>query len=119
VILESVLDKRPQADRILIARLTGEARRRADWRELTSAEEAAAVAALHELAGGRGDLLAEVAGVGLGFSEGQMDEPLSRQAAALCQKAGADPASTTPATVCTAMPPTPSPPIGVTASRAR
>jgi hypothetical protein len=49
------------------------------------------VAALRELAGGRADLLAEVAGIFEGTSEGELDEPLVRQAAALCRKAGADP----------------------------
>ena len=56
-----MLDDRPQADRILVAQLTGEARHRARWRELSGGEEAAAVAGLRELAGGRADLLAEVA----------------------------------------------------------
>ncbi len=82
---------RSQADRILIAQLTGEARHRARWRELTGAEEAVAVAALRELVGGRADLLAEVAGIKEGASEGEPDEPLARQAAMLCRKAGADP----------------------------
>jgi len=86
-----VIDKRPQADRLLIAGLYGEARRRAQWRELGSDEEAAAVAALRELAGGRADLLAEVAGILEGAREGEPDEPLARQAAVLCRKAGADP----------------------------
>ena len=58
-----MIDKRPQADRLLIAEIYGEARRRAQWRELSSDEEAAAVAELRELAGGRADLLAEVAGI--------------------------------------------------------
>ena len=80
----------PQADRILIAQLTGEARHRARWRELTADEEAAAVAELRELAGGRADLLAEVAGIFEGASEGELDEPLARCAAGLCRKAGAD-----------------------------
>jgi len=53
----------PDPDRILVAQLTGAARRHARWREPTGAEEAAAVAELRELAAGRGDLLAEVAGV--------------------------------------------------------
>lgn len=48
------------------------------------------MAALRELAGGRADLLAEVAGILEGTSEGELDEPLARQAAALCRKAGAD-----------------------------
>ena len=48
-----MIDPRPQADRILVAQLTGEARHRARWRPLTGDEEAAAIAALSELAGGR------------------------------------------------------------------
>ena len=86
-----MIDKRPEADRLLIAEIWGEARHRARWRELTGDEETAAVAALRGLAGGRADLLAEVAGVLEGTSEGELDEPLTRQAAALCRKAGADP----------------------------
>ena len=86
-----MVDDRPQADRILVAQLTGEARHRARWRELTGDEEAAAVGALAELAGGRADLLAEVAGIFEGTGEGELDEPLTRQAAALCRLAGADP----------------------------
>jgi len=86
-----VIGNRPQADRLLIAELTGEARHRARWRDLTGDEEAAAVAALRELAGGRADLLAEVAGVLEGTSEGELDERLSRRAAQLCREAGADP----------------------------
>jgi hypothetical protein len=39
-----MVDDRLQADRILVAQLTGEARHRARWRELTD-EEAAALAA--------------------------------------------------------------------------
>jgi hypothetical protein len=85
-----MIDKRPQADRLLVAELCGEARHRARWRELSSEEEAAAVAALRTLAGGRADLLAEVAGIFEGTSEGELDEPLCRQAAMLCRKAGAD-----------------------------
>jgi hypothetical protein len=86
-----MIDPRPQADRILVAQLTGEARHHARWRELSSDEESSAVAELRELAGGRADLLAEVAGIFEGASEGELDEPLTRQAAALCRKAGADP----------------------------
>jgi len=88
--LERMIDKRPQADRLLVAELYGEARHHARWRDLSSDEEAAAVAALRELAGGRADLLAEVAGILEGTSEGELDEPLTRQAAGLCRKAGAD-----------------------------
>ena len=93
MILEYMVDARPQADRIRVAQLTGEARFRAKWRALTGDEEAAAVIALRELAGGRADLLAEVAGIFEGASEGQPDEPLARQAAGLCRLAGADPAA--------------------------
>jgi hypothetical protein len=46
---------------------------------------------LRELAGGRGDLLAEVAGILEGARESEPDEPLACQAAGLCRKAGADP----------------------------
>ncbi len=86
-----MIDPRPQADRILVAQLTGEARHRARRRELSGDEEAKAVQALSELAGGRADLLAEVAGIFEGTSEGELDEPLARCAARLCRMAGADP----------------------------
>ncbi len=88
--LEHVIDKRPEADRILIARRSGTARRHVRWRELTESEEAAAVAELRELAGSRADLLAEVAGLEVGYTEGRLDEPSGRQAACLCRKVGAD-----------------------------
>jgi hypothetical protein len=90
LILELMVDDRPQADRILVAQLTGEARHRARWRDLTADEERIAVAELRELAGGRGDLLAQVAGIFEGTSEGELGEPLARYAAELCRKAGAD-----------------------------
>jgi hypothetical protein len=82
---------RSAADRILVAQLTGEARHHAKWRPLTAEEEAIALAELRALAGGRADLLAEVAGIFEGTSEGELDEPLARSAAQLCRKAGADP----------------------------
>ena len=84
-------DKRLEADRILVARLSGTAKRHARWRDLSAEEEAAGVAELRELAVGRADLLAEVAGILEGASEGELDEPLKRQAAQLCRDAGADP----------------------------
>jgi hypothetical protein len=83
-------DHRPGPDRILVAQLTGTARHHARWRELAQDEQDAAVTELRELAGGRGDLLAEVAGIFEGASEGELDEPLARQAAHLCRLAGAD-----------------------------
>ncbi len=82
---------RSAADRILVAQLTGEARHHAKWRALTAEEEAVALAELRALAGGRADLLAEVAGIFEGTSEGELDEPLARSAAQLCRRAGADP----------------------------
>lgn len=45
---------------------------------------------LRELTAGRSDPLAQVAGIFEGASEGRHDEPLARQAAALCRLAGAD-----------------------------
>ena len=53
---------------MLVAEIFGEARHHARWRPLTEAEETAAVAGLRALAGGRGDLLAEVAGIFAGTS---------------------------------------------------
>jgi hypothetical protein len=89
-ILEHMIEKRPEADRILTARLMGTAKRHALWREMTEAEQAPGVAALRELAAGRADLLAEVAGILVGASEGEPSEPWSVQAARLCRLAGAD-----------------------------
>jgi hypothetical protein len=82
---------RPGADpdRLLVAEITGEARHRARWRPLTDEEEATALAELRALAGGRADLLAEVAGIFEGTSEGEPNEPLARSAARLCRMAGA------------------------------
>jgi len=73
-----VVDSRPQADRILVAQLTGEALHHARWRPLTDAEQAGAVAGLQALAGGRADLLAEVAGILEGASDGEPDVPAGR-----------------------------------------
>lgn len=78
----------PEADRILVAQLTGEARHHAKWRALTEEEERVALAELRALAVGRADLLAEVAGIFEGTSEGELDEPLARQAADLCRRPG-------------------------------
>ena len=58
VILERVPDNRPQAGRILVAKLHGTAKHHARWRGRTEHQEAAAVAAVRELAAGRADLLA-------------------------------------------------------------
>jgi hypothetical protein len=53
-------------------------------------EIAAAAAELREVAGGRPDLLAEEAGILLGFHEGGLKEPRARCAAQLLIAAGAD-----------------------------
>jgi hypothetical protein len=79
-----------EADRILTARISGAAARLARVREWTPEIEARAAGELRELAGGRGDLLAEVAGLQLGAGEGRPDEDWSRRSAALCVAAGAD-----------------------------
>jgi len=67
---------------MLVAELFGEARHHARWRPLTEGEEAAALAALRALAGGRSDLLAEIFE---GTSEGELDEPIARCAARLSE----------------------------------
>jgi hypothetical protein len=78
------------ADRILAAQITGTARHHSRWRPLTEAEETRAVTELADLAQGRNDLLAQVAGLQIGCYEGDIDEPRRRQAADLLLKAGAD-----------------------------
>ena len=80
----------PDHDRLLVARISGIARRHASWREPTGPELAAAVAELREVAGDRPDLLAEEAGIQLGFHEGGLDEPRAKAAAQLLIAAGAD-----------------------------
>ena len=45
---------------------------------------------LREIGGDRQDLLVQVAGILLGPSEGQLDEPRSKPAASFCIAAGAD-----------------------------
>ena len=82
--------KRPQADRILVAQLTGTAQHHAKWRQLTGAGHEVAVAGLRELAAGRADLLAGVAGTSKA-RRGELHDPHAAQAARLCRDAGADP----------------------------
>ena len=83
-----------QADsgRLLSARLSSIALRHARWGGLTAAEKAAGAAELTEVAGDRGDLLAEAAGLMLGSATGRGPEYEARgQAVAeLCRMAGAD-----------------------------
>ena len=77
-------------DRVTAARIAGITRRHARGRALTGAEEAAALAELTQVAGGRVDLLAEEAGLAIGFHEQDADAPVYLQAAQLCIRAGAD-----------------------------
>jgi hypothetical protein len=88
-----MIDNRPQADRILVARLSGAAGRLFRWGALDDAQADAGAAELRELAGGRGDLLAEVAGLSLGTSERNGPEYVTQAEAIalLCRAAGADP----------------------------
>jgi hypothetical protein len=81
---------RPQPDRLLMAKLDGIIWRHARWYEPAQEETDAAVAELREVADGRPDLLAEAAGVLLGFHEGGLDEPRAKAAASFCLAAGAD-----------------------------
>ena len=75
---------------MIVAELTGAAQRYARWDEPDEETAAAAVAELREIADGRADLLAEVAGIQLGTKQGTPDEPRARNAAAFCRAAGAD-----------------------------
>ncbi len=87
-------------DQLTVARLTGAAQRHAAWREPTQREPtqqetAAAVEELREIADPRADLvapdlLAEVAGLLIGFYAGTAEEPRARTAAGYCRAAGAD-----------------------------
>jgi hypothetical protein len=78
-----------ERDRLTVARLTGAAWRHASGREPTGAETAAAVRELREIAAGRGDLLAEVAGLLIGYYRRTAEEPRARAAAYYCIAAGA------------------------------
>jgi len=82
----------PNRDQLVVARLTGIARRHARWGSLDEERQAAGATELRQAAAGRGDLLAEVAGVALGTSEGKGEEyrAQSQAVAGLCRAAGAD-----------------------------
>ena len=90
-ILEHVIDKLSQADRILCAQLSGVAKSHARRLGLSGAGWDAAVTELRELAAGRADLLARLAGLSEGFGRGQPDEASALTMAALARDAGADP----------------------------
>jgi hypothetical protein len=94
IIIEFMFYDRPMAatepDHITVARITGAAHRHARLRPLTEAEHRQAVTELNEAAAGRADLLAQYAGVAVGFHAGEPGEALHLQAAQLCIDAGAD-----------------------------
>jgi hypothetical protein len=81
----------PEADQQTVARLTGAAGRHAPGREPTAEETAAAVEELRDIADDRGDLLAEVAGLFIGFYRETNQERKAEAAARYCIAAGADP----------------------------
>jgi hypothetical protein len=78
-----------ELDQLTVARLTGAAWRHASGWEPTEAGTAAAVGELREIAGGRGDLLAEVAGLLIGYYQQTAEEPKAQAAAYYCIVAGA------------------------------
>ena len=85
-----MIDEHPQADRILCAQLSGVAKSHARRPGLSGAGWDAAVDELRELAAGRADLLARLAGLAEGFGRGQPDEASALTVAALACDAGAD-----------------------------
>jgi hypothetical protein len=70
---------RPDCDRLLVARISGIAKRHAQWRAPTEAEIAAAVAELREVAGDRPDLLAEGLDPQFGSARSSAAPPRSRK----------------------------------------
>ncbi|HUJ07320.1 MAG TPA: hypothetical protein VLX31_14520 [Streptosporangiaceae bacterium] len=80
-----------EEDRILLAQLTGLARNLAWKRPRTAGEKAAAAAELRDLADGRADLLAELAGRAIGLAEGRPDREEYELRGELAVQAGADP----------------------------
>jgi hypothetical protein len=78
-----------ELDQLTVARLTGAAWRHASGWEPTGAEAATGARELREIAGGRGDLLAEVAGLLIGYYRRTAEEPKARAAAYYCIVAGA------------------------------
>jgi hypothetical protein len=78
-----------EVDQLTVARLTGTAWGSAPQRQPTAAETAAVVRELREIAAGRGDLLAEVAGLLIGYYRRTAEERKARAAAYYCMTAGA------------------------------
>jgi hypothetical protein len=82
----------PDRDHLLVARLGGIAQRHARWGTANETQKATGAAELREVADGRGDLLAEVAGISLGAAERKGEEYQAQAQAVeeLCRLAGAD-----------------------------
>ena len=78
-----------ERDQLTVARLTGAAWRHAAGWEPSGAPTGAAVRELRQIAGRRGDLLAEVAGLLIGYYRRTAEEPKARAAAYYCIAAGA------------------------------
>ena len=79
-------------DRLLVARISGIARRHARWGQLTETQKTAGAAELREVASGRSDLLSEEAGIALGTSRDKGPEyrTQAEAIAELSRLAGAD-----------------------------
>jgi hypothetical protein len=79
-------------DRLLLAWIAGAVRRHAARGVISDGQRPAAVADIRDTARGRADLLAEHAGLALGFAlaQGGPQAPIGRLAAELCIAAGAD-----------------------------
>jgi hypothetical protein len=78
-----------EQDQLTVARLTGAAWRHGSGWEPAESGTAAAVRELREIAGARSDLLAEVAGLLIGYYRRTADERRARAAAYYCMAAGA------------------------------
>ncbi|GAA2074389.1 hypothetical protein GCM10009780_08080 [Actinomadura alba] len=82
----------PEPDDLIVAALHGAASRHAGWTAPEGSARQAAVTELREIAGGRTDLLAQVAGLLLGYAPpGDAMHEHNRIAAELLIDAGADP----------------------------
>ena len=78
-----------ELDALTVARLVGAAWRNASGPEPSAAEAAVAARELRAVAAGRGDLLAEVTGLLIGYYRRTAEEARARGAAYLCIAAGA------------------------------
>ena len=85
------MSERParEADQLAVARLAGAAWRDASARPSGGSQTAVAVRELRDIASGRGDLLAEVTGLLIGYYRRTAEEARARAAAYLCIAAGA------------------------------